>query len=66
LIDNRGSGIEGSSDFLWFDGKAGVFHYVEENPLVDAHDVLYNSVKAAVSVAMLVLKTDILLLGQGL
>lgn len=67
LVKNRGikwADLEQDS-FNWFDGVKGTFE-LTENALVDAHDVIYNSVKAAVSVAMLVLKTDILLLGQGL
>lgn len=63
LVKNHGRRME--EHFLWFDGKEGVF-MLSDNDLVDAHDVVYNSVKAAVSVATLVLKTDILLLGQGL
>lgn len=58
LVKNRGCEME--ADFTWFDGVAGKFHF-DEIPLVDAHDVVFNSVKAAVSVAMLVLKTDVLL-----
>lgn len=66
LVANRGDEeIHPDGLFAWFDGRSGLFH-LSDNPLADAHDVVYNSVKAAVSVAQLVLKTDILLLGQGL
>lgn len=50
-------------EWKWFDAKTGKFSN-DANPLVDSHDVLYNSVKAAVSVAMMVLKSGSVLLSS--
>lgn len=52
-------------DGLWFDAKHG-YLTDEHNYLVDAKVVLYNSIKAAVSVAMMVLKTDTILISKQL
>jgi len=50
-----------TQQWKWFDARTGSFSN-EPNPLVDSHDVLYNSIKAAVSVAMMVLKSGSILI----
>jgi len=65
LVKNRGSEMPSDNKWKYFDGKTGLFH-TTDNPLVDAHDVVLNSVKAAVSVAMMVLKTDVILKSESL
>lgn len=47
-------------DWVFFDASTGRFN-AYNNHLVDSHDVILNSVKAAVSVATLVLKTETIL-----
>ena len=47
-------------DWIFFDASTGRFN-AYDNHLVDSHDVILNSVKAAVSVATLVLKTETIL-----
>lgn len=54
---------QNQQDWNYFDAQTGRFN-AYTNPLVDAHDVILNSVKAAVSVATLVLKGQTILVNE--